>query len=294
MSVHLLSAGKLIEKAAEIVDAVRQHNPLVDCITNFVTVNDCANILLAFGASPIMGDAFEDSGILAGISGAMYINIGTYIKEHESAAVEAATGAKLAGIPLVVDPVGCGAIPRGIRIVNHLHEIAGINIIKGNMAEIMALAGRGAEVKGVDSGGEIAGIEEAALFLAKQYRCVVAATGKADLVTDGERMVRIHNGVELLTKITGAGCMLPLTNNANLSRGLGMRHRAGVGISERSDAVAIMVSEQTGTISVAVDGMLKRHLSVDTFKTMLQQEILQKGSPARISAKSRKRKAGKR
>jgi len=200
--------SKLIEQAADIVDAVRKQNPLVDCITNFVTVNDCANILLAFGASPAMADALDDAFGFAKISGALYINIGTFIKEHESASIEAALGAKQAGIPIIVDPVGCGAIPRGIRITQHLHESAGIDIIKANMGEIMALAGIKAEVKGVDSGGDMAGIEDAALSLAKQYRCVVAATGKADVVTDGERLVRIHNGVEMLTKITGAGCML--------------------------------------------------------------------------------------
>ena len=199
---------QLLEQAACLVDAVREKNPLVDCITNFVTVNDCANILLAFGASPAMCDAFDEAGAFAKISGALYINTGTYIKEHENAAIAAALGAKRAGIPIVIDPVGCGALPKQIHILNHLAEIAGLAIIKGNMGEIMALAGRKAEVKGVDSSGDIAGIEEAAKELAKQYRCVVAASGGADVITDGERLVRAHNGVEMLTKITGAGCML--------------------------------------------------------------------------------------
>jgi hydroxyethylthiazole kinase len=199
---------ELIEQAARVVDAVREINPLVDCITNFVTVNDCANILLAFGASPAMCDAFDVSYNFARISGALYINAGTYVKEHESAAIEAALGAKKAGIPIVIDPVGSGAIPRQIHILNHLAEIAGLDIIKGNMGEIMALAGRKTGVKGVDSDGDVAGIEEAAAAVAKQYRCVVAASGGADVITDGERLVRAHNGVEMLTKITGAGCML--------------------------------------------------------------------------------------
>jgi hydroxyethylthiazole kinase len=198
----------LIQQAARVVDLVREKNPLVDCITNFVTVNDCANILLAFGASPAMCDSFDESYNFARISGALYINSGTYIKEHESAAIEAALGAKQAGIPIVIDPVGCGALPKQIQVFKHLAEIAGVDIIKANMGEIMALAGRRAEVKGVDSGGEAAGIEEAAKELAKQYRCVVAATGKADVITNGEKLVRVHNGTELLTRITGAGCML--------------------------------------------------------------------------------------
>jgi hydroxyethylthiazole kinase len=92
-------------------------------------------------------------------------------------------------------------------MLDHLHEVAGIDLIKGNMGEIMILAGKHAEVKGVDSKGEIPGIEEAVSAVAEKYRCVAAATGKVDVVGDGKRLARISNGVELFTKITGAGCM---------------------------------------------------------------------------------------
>ena len=86
----------------------------------------------------------------------------------------------------------------------------------------------------------------------------------------------LHDGALLIRdgRILAAGCMLPLSNNINLSRDLGMRHRAGIGISERSDAVAVVVSEESGTISVAVDGMIKRHLSRDTFEKLLKSELL--------------------
>ncbi|MDR0623333.1 MAG: hydroxyethylthiazole kinase [Treponema sp.] len=197
----------MVEEAANIIDGVRKQGPLVDCITNFVTVNDCANILLAFGASPAMCDAYDAAYAFAGISGALYINMGTYIKEHEAAAVEAALGAKKAGRPIVVDPVGCGAIRNQITMLDHLHEVAGIDLIKGNMGEIMILAGKDAEVKGVDSDGAIPGIEEAVNLVAAKYRCVTAATGQVDVVGDGNRLARISNGVEMFTKITGAGCM---------------------------------------------------------------------------------------
>ena len=197
----------LLKEAARIVDAVREQNPLVDCITNFVTVNDCANILLAFGASPAMCDVFDESYEFARLAGAVYINLGTYVKEQETAAIQAVLGAKRAGIPIVIDPVGCAAMPKRVKVVDQLFHAAGISIIKGNMGEIMALAGDRAEVKGVDSSGDIAGVEDAAIRLAKRYACVVAATGKADVITNGEGALRVLNGVDMLTKITGAGCM---------------------------------------------------------------------------------------
>jgi len=86
----------------------------------------------------------------------------------------------------------------------------------------------------------------------------------------------LHDGAVIISegRISAAGCMLPLSSNQNLSRELGMRHRAGIGMSEHSDAVVAIVSEETGAISVAVDGMLKRHLSPETFEKILRNEII--------------------
>ena len=85
----------------------------------------------------------------------------------------------------------------------------------------------------------------------------------------------MHDGAVIVRdgRILSAACMMPLSTNINLSRDLGMRHRAGIGISERSDAIAVIISEQTGTISVAIDGMLKRHLTRDTFEKLLESEL---------------------
>ncbi len=86
----------------------------------------------------------------------------------------------------------------------------------------------------------------------------------------------LHDGAVIVRngRIVGAGCMLPLSGNVNLSRDFGMRHRAGIGISENSDAVVAIVSEETGSISVAVNGMLKRHLSLDTLEQLLRRELM--------------------
>lgn len=86
----------------------------------------------------------------------------------------------------------------------------------------------------------------------------------------------LHDGAVIIKngRIAAAGCMLPMSSNMNLSRDLGMRHRAGIGMSERSDAVVVIVSEETGSISVAVDGMLKRHLSSETVERLLRKELV--------------------
>ena len=86
----------------------------------------------------------------------------------------------------------------------------------------------------------------------------------------------LHDGAVIVRegRIVGAGCMLPLSGNVNLSRDLGMRHRAGIGMSEHSDAVVVIVSEETGSISAAVGGMLKRHLAPETLERLLRNELI--------------------
>jgi diadenylate cyclase len=105
----------------------------------------------------------------------------------------------------------------------------------------------------------------------------------------------LHDGAVIVRdgRLLAAACMLPLSNNVNLSRDLGMRHRAGVGISERSDAVAVIVSEQSGTVSVAIDGMLKRHLTKDTFDILLRNELVLTGNTRKKNKKSGKPNAQK-
>ncbi|MDR3301064.1 MAG: hydroxyethylthiazole kinase [Spirochaetaceae bacterium] len=224
------------EKVSLLADAVRAKAPLVHCITNYVTVNDCANIVLAFGGSPAMIDDYDEAADFAAISGSLYVNIGTLSRHQEAGILRAMLAAGAAGalnpkgtnrpsltkgkaesasgtacggakVPIVFDPVGCGAIPKRIAALEYLHAVAPVSMIKGNMGEVMALAGMSAAVKGVDSDGEAEGIVDAARALAKKYSCVVAATGKSDVISDGTRTVRLKNGTELLTRITGAGCM---------------------------------------------------------------------------------------
>lgn len=195
-------------KVSKVITKVRNNVPLVQAITNYVTINDCANILLSYGASPAMVEAYDEAYEFAKISSAIYINIGSLTREQEQAIIEAGISAKKHNVPVVLDPVGCGAIPRKIKVINKLFEVGRIDIIKGNAGEIKFLAGVEAKSRGVDSVDDGAGLNEAAIELAKKYNCVVVVTGVSDLITDGTRTATVENGTEMLTKITGAGCML--------------------------------------------------------------------------------------
>ena len=111
---------------------------------------------------------------------------------------------------------------------------------------------------------------------------VIDATASAELLKNlFWNKAPMHDGAVIVRngRVAGAGCMLPLSTNVNLSRDLGMRHRAGIGMSENSDAVVAIVSEETGSISVAVDGMLKRHLAPETLERLLRKELMPSEAP---------------
>jgi diadenylate cyclase len=111
---------------------------------------------------------------------------------------------------------------------------------------------------------------------------VIDATVSAELLKNlFWNKAPMHDGAVIIRggRVAGAGCMLPLSTNVNLSRDLGMRHRAGIGMSENSDAVIAIVSEETGSISVAIGGMLKRHLAPETLERLLRKELLPEDEP---------------
>jgi hydroxyethylthiazole kinase len=198
----------MLAALAANLKSIREKTPLVQAITNYVTINDCANILLCLGASPAMCEAQTEVEEFVGLISALYINIGTLTEEQTAAALLAVRKAAELNKPVVLDPVACGAISRKTRIVEQLIAAGNITVIKGNMGEIKSLAGFAGKVRGVDSLDDGMDGIEACIKLAHQYHTIVAATGRTDIVTDGERTCLLNNGVPQLTLITGAGCMV--------------------------------------------------------------------------------------
>lgn len=191
-----------------VIKTMRDKTPLIHCITNYVTINDCANILLSYGASPAMCEAYDEVYDFVAMSSALYINLGTLTKEQEAAAILASMSAKNHNVPVILDPVGCPAMKRKVEVIKRISEVGRIDIIKGNIGEIKYLSGMNSETRGVDSIDNGENALEACLKLSERYNCVVAATGKRDYISNGKQGAVINNGTEMLTKVTGTGCML--------------------------------------------------------------------------------------
>lgn len=203
----LRTPSTLLAASSQALEEVRSAGPLVQCLTNAVTVNFVANTLLAVGASPAMVDVPGEAGPMAGAASAVLVNLGTPAAEQREAMVEAAQACGRVGRPWVLDPVAVGALPVRTELARRLLELRP-SVIRGNASEIRAIAGAGEGGRGVDSADGVEESLDAARALAASTGGVVAVSGPVDLVTDGETVVRISNGHPLLTRVTGGGCAL--------------------------------------------------------------------------------------
>ncbi len=188
------------------LQAIRREAPLIQNITNFVSMDVVANGLLALGASPAMVHAEEEVADFVAIARALVVNIGTLSPPWVAAMIRAAETARAKRKPWVLDPVGVGATPYRTRVASELAALRP-TVIRANASEILALAGAAlGPTKGVDSTHGSEEAIDAAEALARQVRTVVAVTGEVDYVTDGERALRVANGDPLMTKVTALGC----------------------------------------------------------------------------------------
>ena len=197
------------------IENVRKNVPLVHNITNYVTVNDVANILLACGGSPIMSAEPEDVEDITSICGGLNINIGTLTKSSIEGMFRAGRKANELNHPILLDPVGAGASALRTNTAVQLMEQLKLTVIRGNISEIKTLALGSGTTKGVDADVADAVTEETldqAVQFVKQFAAksgsIVAITGAIDLVSDGEKCYVIRNGRPEMGKITGTGCQL--------------------------------------------------------------------------------------
>ncbi|HUT55075.1 MAG TPA: hydroxyethylthiazole kinase [bacterium] len=194
-------------KAAETLKLMAEKKPLIHHITNWVTINHCAQIVRHWGCLPVMAHAKEEVEEMVGLASALVLNIGTLTPDLVAAMIIAAKAANRKGIPVVLDAVGAGATWLRTAETKRLIGDAHIDVLKGNAGEIATIAGMQAEVRGVESisvGGDIG---EAAKALAARLKNVVAVTGPVDLVTDGAKILELAYGHPLMGKVVGTGCI---------------------------------------------------------------------------------------
>ena len=197
----------------DVLEQVRTKAPLIQCITNFVTVNDCANILLAAGASPTMAQDIREVEEAVADADGLVCNLGAI--DLVDSMILAGKRANELGIPVVLDPVAAGGTTirreSSARLLEEVHFTA----IRGNASEIRALAGQRSRGSGVDVCTSDAMTEEnleqsitLVRQLAKDLHSVIAVSGKLDIVSDGTKTAVLRNGCPTMARITGSGCML--------------------------------------------------------------------------------------
>ena len=199
----------------EMLDNVREKKPLIHNITNYVTVNDCANVLLACGASPIMADDIGEVSDITSICGGLNINIGTLNKDTIPSMFAAGKKASELAHPIVLDPVGAGASSLRTDTANKLIDELDITVIRGNISEIKALALGEGNTHGVDADVADAITEDNldnvisfAKTFAEKTGDIIAITGAVDIIADAETVFVVKNGHPDLSRITGSGCQL--------------------------------------------------------------------------------------
>lgn len=196
---------------ADTLAAVADAEPLVNALTNDVTVNDVANIALHWGGLPVMSDDEREVGEMVAAADACLLNIGTVSKRGEHAMVAAGEAANETGTPVVVDPVGVGSTSTRNRVAERLTTDIDVSIVSGNYGEISALAGADATVRGVESVGEYGDIATMAITCARETDSVVVASSAVDIIATENTAFEVHGGDELLGSVVGTGCMLGMT-----------------------------------------------------------------------------------
>lgn len=270
------------KKLAEIWERVQLKAPLVHCITNAVTVNDCANILLAAGARPTMAHHPEEVKEVTRGCDALVCNFGA--TDDYDAMFLAAEEASRCGHPIVVDPVGAGGSAFRREKIKELFSKAKISCIRGNASEMRAVFEDTFTVTGVDAEeadktdmGELTAL---AKEFSKTHDCVCVVSGKRDLITDGTQVIQIGNGHEWMARITGSGCMSTAVLGAFFATISGKEEPnpriltaaaavAAMGICGEQ-AAEICAEEQSGTMS------FKMHM-IDRM-SMMRREILEQYS----------------
>lgn len=203
-----------MESMALLLKNLRQTAPLIHCITNHISINDCANAVLALGARPIMAEHPDEAAEITGHAQALVLNLGNISASRMEAMRRSACAAGKSGIPIVLDPAGVGCSPLRRAFFAELAGIAPFSIIRANSSELRALCSGDSTTDGVDVAADDKITRSTAkqqaqwvVEAARRFHCVASASGEVDIVSDGQSCWFLSNGDPMLGQITGTGCM---------------------------------------------------------------------------------------
>jgi hydroxyethylthiazole kinase len=257
------------KKIIELLKKVKEKNPLVHHITNYVTVNDCANITLAIGGSPVMAEDINEASDMVSLASSLVINIGTLNSRSVESMLEAGKRANELNIPVILDPVGAGATPYRTETAKRIISEVKLAVIRGNLSEIKTIYGIETKTKGVDAcentsayGNELIDEKEMAKAFANKLNTVIAITGAVDLITDGKTLYSVENGHKIMSKVTGTGCMCTSLIGSYI----------GAGDNNLVGALAGIVSMGIAG-EVAYEGLDKDHGGTGTLKVKILDAI---------------------
>lgn len=203
------------QRLLQLRKQIKEEKPLVHCITNPISIHDCANVVLAVGARPIMAEHPAEVGDITASAGALMLNLGNITDARIQSMKRSMRTAVENKIPVLLDLVGVACSELRLDLARELLSIGHPAVLKGNMSELLAVSGLPSHAIGIDAGAQdaltaenIDAVSEVLKAFARNNQAVVLATGKQDFVTDGEHVVLIENGTAALSGITGTGCMV--------------------------------------------------------------------------------------
>lgn len=255
---------------SKILDNVKNTTPLVHCITNYVTVNDVANMVIACGGSPIMADDRNEVEEITTICSALDVNIGTLNERTIESMLLAGKKANELDHPVVLDPVGAGASALRTETTFKLLEQVKFSVIRGNISEIKTVDAGSGTTKGVDAdvsdtitNDNLPNAVNFAKELSKKTKSVIAITGAIDIVANSEKSYIIRNGHPMMSKISGTGCMLTAVIAAF----------CGANKDNLLDAAAAAVCMMGLCGELAYPRVLKNNTGISSYRTYIIDEM---------------------
>ena len=203
------------QRLLQLRKQIKEEKPLIHCITNPISIHDCANVILAVGARPIMAEHPAEVEEITASSGALMLNLGNITDARIKSMKCSMRRAVENKIPVLLDLVGVACSDLRLDLARELLSIGHPAVLKGNMSELLAVSGLPSHAIGIDAGAQdaltsenIDAVSDVLKDFSRNNQAVVLATGKQDFVTDGEQVVLIENGTAALSGITGTGCMV--------------------------------------------------------------------------------------